>query len=167
MGARRKMSIDPGSRDQLNVGERVIAVVAQPEGWMAELCSHSVRPESEAAHVAPRNCRWEMFSATCAWEKGVDPSSRQRISLSIKRLGADPGELRVDQLDTGQTVEATVRRVMRYGAFARVADGVEGLIHISELRRTGARSIAAVQCSRVQAVVESLSASRTPRVTNV
>ena len=87
------------------------------------------------------------------WEKGVDPTSRhrlgdavqvvvvavdrdrQRISLSIKRLGPDPWARYVNQLDTGQTVEATVTRVMPYGAFARVADGVEGLIHVSELGR--------------------------------
>jgi small subunit ribosomal protein S1 len=87
------------------------------------------------------------------WDKGVDPISlrrlgdavqvvvvavdrdRQRISLSIKRLGADPWERYVNQLDTGQTVDATITRVMPYGAFARVADGVEGLIHVSELGR--------------------------------
>lgn len=87
------------------------------------------------------------------WEKGVDPISlrrlgdavqvvvvavdreRQRISLSIKRLGADPWERYVNQLDTGQTVDATITRVMPYGAFARVAEGVEGLIHVSELGR--------------------------------
>jgi small subunit ribosomal protein S1 len=87
------------------------------------------------------------------WEKGVDPTSvrrlgdgvqvlvvgvdrdRQRISLSIKRLGADPWQQYVNQLEPGQTVDATVTRVMPYGAFARVADGVEGLIHVSELGR--------------------------------
>jgi small subunit ribosomal protein S1 len=85
------------------------------------------------------------------WEKGVDPTTlhrlgdvvqvmvvgvdrdRQRISLSIKRMGADPWERHVNQLETGQTIEATITRVMPYGAFARVADGVEGLIHVSEL----------------------------------
>jgi small subunit ribosomal protein S1 len=85
------------------------------------------------------------------WQKGVEPTSlyrlgtpvkvmvvgvdreRQRISLSIKRLGADPWEQYVNQLETGQTIEATVTRVMPYGAFARIADGVEGLIHVSEL----------------------------------
>ena len=85
------------------------------------------------------------------WEKGVEPTSlhrpgdgvqvvvvgvdrdRQRISLSIKRLGVDPWEQRLSQLETGQTVDATVTRVMPYGAFARVADGVEGLIHVTEL----------------------------------
>jgi small subunit ribosomal protein S1 len=63
---------------------------------------------------------------------GVD-RERQRISLSIKRLTPDPWERYVDELETGQTVDATVTRVMPYGAFARVADGVEGLIHISEI----------------------------------
>jgi small subunit ribosomal protein S1 len=85
------------------------------------------------------------------WAKGAEPTSlhrpgdtvqvvvvgvdreRQRISLSIKRLRADPWEEHVGQLETGQTVDATVTRVMPYGAFARVADGVEGLIHVTEL----------------------------------
>ena len=87
------------------------------------------------------------------WEKGIDPTSihrlgevvkvvvvgvdrdRQRISLSIKRLATDPWERYVNQLESGQTVDATVTRVMPYGAFARVAEGVEGLIHVSELAR--------------------------------
>ena len=85
------------------------------------------------------------------WDRGVEPTSlhrlgdavkvkvvdvdrgRQRISLSIKRLGSDPWEQYVNQLETGQTVTATITRVMPYGAFARIADGVEGLIHVSEI----------------------------------
>ena len=85
------------------------------------------------------------------WTKGIEPTSlyrlgdavrvrvvgidrdRQRISLSIKRLGTDPWERYIDELETGQTVDATVTRVMPYGAFARIADGVEGLIHVSEM----------------------------------
>jgi small subunit ribosomal protein S1 len=85
------------------------------------------------------------------WERGVEPTSihslgsvvkvvvigvdrdRQRISLSIKRTGADPWERYVNELETGQTVDATVTRVMPYGAFARLAEGVEGLIHVTEL----------------------------------
>jgi small subunit ribosomal protein S1 len=85
------------------------------------------------------------------WEKGVEPTAlhplgkvvkvvvigvdrdRQRISLSIKRMGADPWERYVNELETGQTVDATVTRVMPYGAFARLAEGVEGLIHVTEL----------------------------------
>ncbi len=85
------------------------------------------------------------------WEKGVEPTSlhkpgdrvrvmvvgvdreRHRISLSMKRLVADPWERLVGGLEAGQVLEAQVTRVMPYGAFARVADGVEGLIHVSEL----------------------------------
>lgn len=85
------------------------------------------------------------------WEKGIEPTSlfsvgqpvrvmvvgidreRQRISLSIKRLADDPWETFVTAIQPGQTVEATVTRVMPYGAFAKVADGVEGLVHVSEL----------------------------------
>lgn len=85
------------------------------------------------------------------WEKGVEPTSlfkvgqavrvmvvgidreRQRISLSIKRLAEDPWTSFVRDVRPGQTVEATVTRVMPYGAFAKVAEGVEGLIHVSEL----------------------------------
>jgi small subunit ribosomal protein S1 len=141
------------------------------------------------------------------WEKGVDPISvrrlgdgvqvvvvgvdrdRQRISLSIKRLGADPWEQYVNQIEAGQTMNATVTRVMPYGAFARVADGVEGLIHVSELgRERVADPNAAVRVGelipvRIVAVdrerrrlslsarlaerTSTLSASRTPPVTNV
>jgi small subunit ribosomal protein S1 len=85
------------------------------------------------------------------WEKGVEPTSlftvgqqvrvmvvgidreRQRISLSIKRLADDPWERFTRTMQPGQTVAATITRVMPYGAFAKVADGVEGLVHVSEL----------------------------------
>ena len=85
------------------------------------------------------------------WEKGVEPTSlhkpgdrvrvivvgidreRHRISLSMKRLEDDPWERRVASLHLGDVVEAAVTRVMPYGAFARIEDGVEGLIHVSEL----------------------------------
>ena len=85
------------------------------------------------------------------WDKGVEPTSlfrvgqkvrvmvvgidrdRQRISLSIKRLADDPWASFVEAVQVGQTIEASVTRVMPYGAFAKVAKGVEGLIHVSEL----------------------------------
>ena len=63
---------------------------------------------------------------------GVD-RERQRICLSVRRTGADPWERYVSEPETGQTVDATLTRVMPYGAFARLAEGVEGLIHVTEL----------------------------------
>ena len=63
---------------------------------------------------------------------GID-RERSRISLSMKRLEEDPWVRATRELAVGTDVDATVTRVMTYGAFARVITGVEGLIHISEI----------------------------------
>jgi small subunit ribosomal protein S1 len=58
---------------------------------------------------------------------------RGRISLSIRRLLPDPWQSTVADLKVGDVVEGTVTKIVNFGAFVRVKDGLEGLIHISEL----------------------------------
>jgi small subunit ribosomal protein S1 len=60
---------------------------------------------------------------------------RQRLALSIKRLQPDPWTMLEDQYHVGQLVEATITKLTKFGAFARLQDQYEliGLIHISEL----------------------------------
>lgn len=58
---------------------------------------------------------------------------KKRIALSLKRLQPEPWSLVEDKYELGQLVEGTVTNVVDFGAFARIEDGVEGLIHISEL----------------------------------
>jgi small subunit ribosomal protein S1 len=58
---------------------------------------------------------------------------RKRIGLSIKRLQPEPWTLIDDKYDVGQLVEGTVTSVTDFGAFAAIKEGVEGLIHVSEL----------------------------------
>jgi small subunit ribosomal protein S1 len=58
---------------------------------------------------------------------------KKRIGLSIKRLQPEPWTLIDDKYDVGQLVEGTVTKVTDFGAFALIKEGVEGLIHISEL----------------------------------
>jgi len=58
---------------------------------------------------------------------------RKRIGLSIRRLQPEPWTLIDDKYDVGQLVEGTVTKVTDFGAFALIKEGVEGLIHISEL----------------------------------
>jgi small subunit ribosomal protein S1 len=58
---------------------------------------------------------------------------KQRIGLSLRRLMPQPWEAAASQLAVGQIVEATITKIVNFGAFARIADSVEGLIHISEL----------------------------------
>jgi len=58
---------------------------------------------------------------------------RRRVALSLKRLRDDPW-LTVDQeYRVGQIVQGTITNVVSFGAFARIENGLEGLIHISEL----------------------------------
>lgn len=56
-----------------------------------------------------------------------------RVALSLKRLCPNPWEVVQQRYQPGDVVEATVTSIMRYGAFARLREGVEGLIHISTI----------------------------------
>ena len=60
---------------------------------------------------------------------------RGRLALSLKRLQPDPWDEIEELYQEGQLVEATITKVVKFGAFARLQDeyGLEGLIHISEL----------------------------------
>jgi small subunit ribosomal protein S1 len=63
---------------------------------------------------------------------GVRPEEK-RVALSLKRLRPDPWAQVESSFQVGQIIEGTVTNVVSFGAFVRVAEGVEGLIHISEL----------------------------------
>ncbi|NLS79295.1 MAG: S1 RNA-binding domain-containing protein [Chloroflexi bacterium] len=58
---------------------------------------------------------------------------RERIALSLKRLQSDPWSQAVEKYWEGQLVEGEITNVLKFGAFASIGDGIEGLIHISEL----------------------------------
>ena len=58
---------------------------------------------------------------------------RGRISLSIRRLQPDPWESTVADFNVGDVIDGTVTKLVNFGAFVRVREGLEGLIHISEL----------------------------------
>jgi small subunit ribosomal protein S1 len=62
----------------------------------------------------------------------VNPQE-QKVSLSLKRLRPDPWQGVEVRYHPGQFVEAVITNVVNFGAFARLEEGLEGLIHISEL----------------------------------
>jgi small subunit ribosomal protein S1 len=62
----------------------------------------------------------------------VDPAEG-RVGLSLKRLQPDPWETVEKRYRTGQLIKGTVTNVVNFGAFARIEEGLEGLIHVSEL----------------------------------
>jgi small subunit ribosomal protein S1 len=58
---------------------------------------------------------------------------RQRVALSLKRLCPNPWETAEIRYHSGQEVEAVITSVMPFGAFARLEEGLDGLIHVSEM----------------------------------
>jgi small subunit ribosomal protein S1 len=58
---------------------------------------------------------------------------RQRISLGLKQTQEDPWQRVVDTYNLGDELEGKVTKVVSFGAFVEILDGVEGLVHISEL----------------------------------
>lgn len=60
---------------------------------------------------------------------------QKRIACSLKRLTPNPWETIADQLKPGDWTDGVVTSIVNFGAFVRVAAGVEGLLHISELER--------------------------------
>lgn len=57
----------------------------------------------------------------------------RRIAYSVKRLIDDPWKNRIKKYKIGEVVDGVVEGVVEYGAFVRIDDGINGLIHISEL----------------------------------
>lgn len=60
-------------------------------------------------------------------------AAEKKIALSIKRTQAEPWSRVENSYEVGQLVRGTVTQLANFGAFARIEDGIEGLIHVSEL----------------------------------
>jgi len=62
----------------------------------------------------------------------VNPTEK-KIALSIKRTQPEPWSRVASKYEIGQVVPATITQLANFGAFARIEDGIEGLVHVSEL----------------------------------
>ncbi|MBN1138772.1 MAG: S1 RNA-binding domain-containing protein [Anaerolineae bacterium] len=60
-------------------------------------------------------------------------ADQERIALSLKRLRPNPWSLAGANYQVGQILEGTVTNVVSFGAFVRIEEGLEGLIHVTEL----------------------------------
>ena len=65
----------------------------------------------------------------------VNPQER-RISLGMKQLETNPWESLHDKYPVGATVEGRVRNLTDFGAFIEIEDGIDGLVHVSNLSWT-------------------------------
>jgi small subunit ribosomal protein S1 len=62
----------------------------------------------------------------------IEPAEK-RISLGLKQALGDPWADVAQKFGVGSEVEGPVTRLMKFGAFVQIAEGVEGLVHISEI----------------------------------
>lgn len=65
----------------------------------------------------------------------IKPKER-RISLGIKQLEADPWTTVADRYSIGSVVEGRVRKLADFGAFVEIEEGIDGLVHISDMSWT-------------------------------
>jgi len=65
----------------------------------------------------------------------VKPKDR-RISLGIKQLEADPWTTVADRYSVGSVVEGRVRKLADFGAFVEIEEGIDGLVHVSDMSWT-------------------------------
>jgi small subunit ribosomal protein S1 len=87
---------------------------------------------------------------------------RERVSLSLKATQADPWKEFAEHHRAGQVIDGEVTKIVPFGAFVRVADGIEGLVHISKLSEQHVESADQVVqvAERVRVKVEDVDVAR-------
>jgi len=63
----------------------------------------------------------------------MEDDDKPKISLSIKKLTGDPWDRIPAEYPVGKVFDAKVLKVLDFGAFVQLAEGVEGLVHVSEI----------------------------------
>lgn len=92
-------------------------------------------------HVSDMSWTQKVKHPSEAYEKGDEVEAvvlnidveNERFSLGIKQLAEDPWESLPIRMPPGHVVTARITKITDFGAFAEVDEGIEGLIHISEL----------------------------------
>jgi len=86
----------------------------------------------------------------------------RRISLGIKQLEADPWTTVAERYSIGSVVEGRVRKLTDFGAFVEIEEGIDGLVHVSDIswtKRIKHPSEALKKGQIVQAVILSIDAN--------
>ena len=73
--------------------------------------------------------------------KDIDPETK-KVSLTYKKEEDNPWEIFKRDYQVGQTVKATIVSITSFGAFARIIDGIDGLIHISQIANQRVNNVA-------------------------
>jgi len=97
---------------------------------VSEVSWSRVEKTEEVLHVGDR-IRVKVLSI----EKGEKRNS-VKISLSMKQMTGDPWEQMEGKFQIGEKIKGRVVRCAAFGAFVEIAEGIEGLVHVSEMSYT-------------------------------
>lgn len=153
--------------ERIKVGERVQGRVIQVKDFgvfvQLEEGVEGLIHVSEISHERVGHPR-ERFNVGDAVEVEVIKvdAARGRVGLSTKALEGNPWKTFVDGLSVGDTVTGTVDRIQDFGAFVKLAEGVDGLLHVSgiSVERIGHPSEALEQGQELTLVVEKIDRGR-------
>lgn len=132
---------EPGSRnvllEQLQPGDRVTGTVTNITDFGVFVDLGGVEGLIHVSEISWGRVRHpsdvvELGTPVQVYVISVD-QVRARVALSIKRLYPNPWETADARYAPGQVIEATVTSIVQFGAFARLEEGLDGLIHISEM----------------------------------
>jgi small subunit ribosomal protein S1 len=121
-------------------GDVVAAKVARrvSYGLFAELCGiEGLVHQSDVSYKKNVSLR-DRFPIGAEIQVKILKMDREnnRLSLGIKQLQEDPWEWAQRELKVGDVVDGTIMNVTNYGAFFEIREGLEGLIHVSEARKS-------------------------------
>ena len=137
----RAAQVESGKRSEI-LNELVVGTVV--EGYITNLCDFG-------AFVDLGGVEGLIHISDLSWGRVAHPAdmlttgekvrvyildvneAKERIALSIKRLYDDPWETVVIRYQIGEIIEGRITNVVDFGAFACIEEGLEGLIHFSEL----------------------------------
>lgn len=87
----------------------------------------------------------------------------KRVAYSVKRLQKDPWKEAIAKFKVGDVVDGTVQKIVNYGFFVRIGDGLNGLVHISEVSYDLVKDISSFVQVGQKVKVKILSISSTER----
>jgi small subunit ribosomal protein S1 len=137
----KQLTPDPWTQiaGKLNIGDRIKGVVTRLKDFGAFV---ELEPGIEGlVHVSEMSWARKVRHPSDMLKEGdvVEvvvlevKAGERRIGLGLKQALGDPWERAEKELQPGTVVEGTIRNIANFGAFVEVLEGVEGLIHVSDI----------------------------------
>jgi small subunit ribosomal protein S1 len=145
----KQMSEDPWKAvsDKFKIGDKITGKISNITdfGLFVQLLEGvdglvHISDLSWTDHVAHPSDKYKKGDMVDAVILAIDIDNR-KVSLGIKQLEKDPWANVANEYTVGAIIEGTVSKITTFGAFIKLATGIEGLVHISELAETSVAKV--------------------------